>query len=367
MMKTFRARPNARRGFTLIELLVVIAIIAILIALLLPAVQQAREAARRTQCRNNLKQLGLALHNYHDNFGRFVQGSTHANGPQARRLSGFVGLLPYFDQAPMFNQVSGNQFANVPWDGGYAPWISKLPMIECPSDTRSTQEAMGKTNYMFSRGDSAWDHNEWAGNGGRGLRGMFCGLGDNLGDNNNGRCVTIADVRDGMSNTIAMSERIQAKPGTRLVRDGGTLTGLGGNFRDNNPSLCLAQIANGVYQGGNNVGPWGGTRWPDGATAFTGHTTVLGPNKGSCTQGGWDGEDGVYEPASQHTGGVHCLMGDGAVRFISENINTGNTTCPPPDSPNNPPAGCPPRLTTSPYGIWGALGSVSGGDQVGDF
>ena len=100
--------PRRKRGFTLIELLVVIAIIAILIALLLPAVQQAREAARRSQCKNNMKQIGLALHNYHDVFTTFpIGGLKNSRGPNWR-----VGLLPYMDQAPAYNQVS---FASSFW------------------------------------------------------------------------------------------------------------------------------------------------------------------------------------------------------------------------------------------------------------
>src|SRR5574339_664627 len=102
---------RSRRGFTLIELLVVIAIIAILIALLLPAVQQAREAARRTQCRNHLKQIGLALHNYHDNFTMFMpkSGGTNPGNPchngNSNRRSGWAALLPYIDQAPLSNII----------------------------------------------------------------------------------------------------------------------------------------------------------------------------------------------------------------------------------------------------------------------
>src|SRR5262252_5025108 len=107
---------RGRWGFTLIELLVVIAIIAILIALLLPAVQQAREAARRSQCKNNLKQYGLALHNYHDTYTLLPSGENFtATGQAATRHSPNIGLLPYIDQAPLFNQISGNF-------GGYAPF-----------------------------------------------------------------------------------------------------------------------------------------------------------------------------------------------------------------------------------------------------
>jgi prepilin-type N-terminal cleavage/methylation domain-containing protein len=362
-------RVLSRAGFTLIELLVVIAIIAVLVALLLPAVQQAREAARRSQCKNSLKQLGLALHNYHDvyNVLPYGEGNTGANPPTAGiRYSGFVGMLPYMDQAPLFNQIAANKFQNVPWDWGYQPFLQTIPVILCPSDSTTsatqgwTPTGIGGTNYMFSRGDSAWDHNEWAGNccPPRGYRGMFTG---------NSHSFSFRDVSDGLSTTIAMSERIQAKgDGDRAVNHGGTATGLGDTFRNTNPSLCAATVVGGFYT--VNTGGWGGTRWPDGAPAFTGCTTVLGPNKGSCTQGGWDGEDGIYEPSSMHVGGVHVVMGDGAVRFISNNINTGNTTIPPLDTPN--PGSIPSPyvpLGPSAYGVWGAMGSRAANDIVGSF
>ena len=385
-------RGRRRSAFTLIELLVVIAIIAILIALLLPAVQQAREAARRTQCRNNLHNLGLALHNYHDVYNMLPFGESHSEpgtiGNRFRRHSGYVPLLPYIDQAPMANLIAaggppahtGNttNYAPaggtevVPWDGGYRPFITPIPLIMCPSDTVTREGgAIGKTNYMFSRGDSAWDHNQWGGNGSRGLRGMFTGLGDNHQDGNNGNCVNFRDVRDGQSNTIAMSERVQAVAG-QLIMNGGTKRNVGSTFRNQNPSLCLLEIDpnNRQQYDNNDVGAWGGTRWADGAPAFTGHTTVLGPNSVSCTQGGWDGEDGIYEPFSRHEGGVHCLMADGAVRFISEAIDTGRTTCPAPDANGNSGATlCPNQVWfgPSPYGVWGALGSIAGNDTVGDF
>jgi prepilin-type N-terminal cleavage/methylation domain-containing protein len=334
------------RAFTLIELLVVIAIIAVLIALLLPAVQQAREAARRSQCKNSLKQLGLAMHNYHDTFGVLPYGEGRPGGGGIR-YSALVGMLPYIDQAPLYNQIAANGFQNSPWDTSFAPFTMTIPTVLCPSDSAGQQTGIGQTNYMFSKGDSSWDNNEWAGNGSpmRGFRGMFPG---------NSNCRSFRDVIDGLSNSIAISERIKAKGGNQL-NQGGTAMNVGGSMAQSNPSLCLAQISNNVYTG--SVGAWGGTRWPDGAPSFSGHTTILGPNRGDCTQGGWDGEDGVHEPSSQHVGGVHCLFGDGGVRFISNNINTGNPSLPPPDAQggaNGP----------SPYGIWGSLGSVAGGEPV---
>jgi prepilin-type N-terminal cleavage/methylation domain-containing protein len=362
-------RIMTRAGFTLIELLVVIAIIAVLVALLLPAVQQAREAARRSQCKNNLKQLGLALHTYHDTFSLLPEGEGPdlGLGPANRRLSGYVGMLPYFDQAPLFNALAApvtigattypTGFAVEPWNTNYPVWTTTLPILLCPSDTVTTQGSrIGKNNYMFSRGDSCWDHNQWTSNGGRGFRGMFSG---------NAWCRGLRDVTDGLSNTIAMGERIQAKGG-QLVAAGGTATNVGNTFVHVNPSLCLGQISGLLYTG--TVGAWGGTRWTDGAPAFSGCTTILGPNRGSCTQGGWDGEDGIYEPSSQHVGGVQCVMGDGAVRFISNNINTGNVTCPPPDGAAGGGTPCMGGWKgPSPYGIWGALGSSNGGDVVGPF
>jgi prepilin-type N-terminal cleavage/methylation domain-containing protein len=373
-MKKTSIRP---RGFTLIELLVVIAIIAILVALLLPAVQQAREAARRTQCRNNLKQLGIAIHNYHDTFNAIPPAETHTDynlngairGP--RRLSAFVSLLPYFEQANLYNLISTavstrGDSGPVPWDGGFAPFNTRLPAILCPSDPDTTEGgSIGKTNYMFSRGDGNWDHNQWSGNGGRGQRGFFSSAGDGN-DGSNGRNRNFRDVIDGLSNTIAMSERSKGQPGQRFANAGALSVNNGGALRDN-PASVLPKLVQGEIQG--DFRTWSGTRWPDGAPAFTGHTTQLGPNKGCYVQGGWDGEDGIYEPSSRHTGGVVCLLGDGGVTFISDNIDTGLTACPGPDSPSARAGACAPftQFGRSPYGIWGALGSVNGQEVVSGF
>lgn len=348
MARRFSNRPQ---GFTLVELLVVIAIIGILVGLLLPAVQQAREAARRMACSNNLKQLGLALHNYHDTYQKLPYGCFFA-GQNPPRYSGFVGLLPFIEQQPLFDQIAASTWNRVPWDGGFVPFQAVIPGYLCPSDVNrpKAQTETGRTNYMFSRGDTTWDHNEWAGSGGRGLRGMFTG---------NAFVRGFSDVPDGLSNTLAMSERTIAQSGT-LVKDGGTIRNIGSNFRDNNPSDCRARVNVEKRYITTDVGHWAGLRWMDGAPAFTGCTTVLGPNVASCTQGGWDGEDGVYEPISRHPGGVHGLLGDGAVRFISENIDVGNTTLPPPDAPGQ-------MNAQSPYGVWGALGSIRGGEAVTPF
>jgi len=367
------------RGFTLIELLVVIAIIAVQIALLLPAVQQAREAARRTQCKNNLKQLGLAIHNYHDVYNCVVPGSYFDTGGASQRYSGFVGLLPYLEQAPLWQMMSsGGAFKSagdgvvrnygvfgsgggVPWDGNYLPWNTQIPLLLCPSDAKTTigGTTIGKTNYMFSRGDSNWDHSpDWAGNGGRGLRGFFRSVKPGVNP------TTFGGIPDGLSNTIAMGERVQAKGSGRNVQDGGTIGSIPQDQYRANPSVCQAQVVNGAYSASVTIQYWTGTRWGDGAPSFTGMTTILGPNHANCTANNEDWHDGIHEPTSNHSGGAQVLMGDGAVRFVSDNINTGNITAPVPDTPNaqgNANGG------PSPYGVWGALGSVAGRDVVGDF
>ncbi len=334
-----RARRNA---FTLIELLVVIAIIAVLVALLLPAVQQAREAARRAQCKNNLKQLGLAIAGYEETFGFFPQGERSVAGLGGRRHSGYVGMLPQLDQQPMFEQLSDVNFQRDPWDTSFNPFTRTISGLICPSDGNVTS-GIGKSNYTFHRGDSPWDHNEWGGNGGRGNRGFFDGTNGNA----EGRQKANRDVTDGMSNTIAMSERIKANGGN-TIRDGGTRLNCGNTMIQSNPAAAKANLVGDVYSG--SIAAWSGTRWPDGAPSFTGSTGILGPNRGSYTQGGWDGEDGIYEPDSRHVGGVQCLFGDGAVRFISENIDVGNS------------AAAPVISGQSPYGVWGAMSSIAGGE-----
>ncbi len=353
-----------RIGFTLIELLVVIAIIAVLVALLLPAVQQAREAARRSQCKNNLKQIGLAIHNYHDANQCIPMGSGAAGGGGGQRQSPLVGMLPYLDQAPLYNltqsggtaaSVNGTQNYNgnswVAWDNNHRAVVARIPLFLCPSDDPITNDPIkGGCNYRFSRGDTNWDHcSAWNGNGNRN-RGMFVGGNGASGVRN------FASVTDGLSMTVAASERIKAKGGANSVRTGAMGRQITQGTYTANPSACLSIVnAQGIYTIG--IGAFDGTRWADGQSTFTGFTTIVGPNKPSCTDpnGNTDQWDGNMDPTSLHVGGAQVLMGDGAVRFISDNINTGNVTLPVVTS------------GPSPYGVWGALGSVRGGEIPGDF
>ena len=351
-----------RRGFTLIELLVVIAIIAVLVALLLPAVQQAREAARRSTCKNNLKQIGLALHNYHDVYGKFVyrkggsnwDGSTATSGNR-NRISGFMGLMPYLDQAPLFNKIASGDATWVPggpqgWNGTGWWYPGPIPVLMCPSDAggpgANTAEHRGN-NYAFCIGD-----NIVGGISNRNGRGMF----------NYQRCLGMRDAIDGTSNTIAMSERIRSNfgiggGGNEVRVTHGVMTGVGG--LSGNPSLCLAQDQSGFYITPAQVkGRFGTLRW-DGQPERVAFHTILPPNSPSCTEDtnvNADSSNTTLSASSQHTGGVHCLMLDGSVHFVSENIDTGNLALAAPAVNGNGP---------SPYGVWGALGSKSGGESKG--
>jgi prepilin-type N-terminal cleavage/methylation domain-containing protein len=355
-----------RPGFTLIELLVVIAIIAILIALLLPAVQQAREAARRTQCRNNLKNHGLALHNYHDVYGMFPArqgGSGYINSIGHRnRMGAFMALGPYYDLSNLFNAAESNQvspWSNITW------WNSFQPLLSCPSDAgeRPPNGTMrGRSSYGFCGGDSyirsIWDAAErqtltpvYA----QPNRGMF---GRNA-------CTRISDVIDGTSNTIAMSERSRpAHP-----RDRGHVAVFGsGDIATFIPATCAPMWNGTIYVPAatmftQDTSP--GYRWGDGAAFFAGVTTILPPNSAVCMigdpawqNGGGHYQAGIWTATSEHVGGVHCLLADGSVRFVSENIDSGNQSAvAPADTASGP----------SPYGVWGALGTKAGNETVSNF
>ena len=359
-----------RRGFTLIELLVVIAIIAILVALLLPAVQQAREAARRAQCKNNMKQLGLALHNYHDVAGVFPfecggTGWSGAGTGNWARLSGLVLLTPYMDQAGLWNQVSTpmtvswstangtNKYPAMgpePWDWGgsqiYPPWLFQMPTLKCPSDRYSgpSQDPHGRTNYAFCLGDTVNGNNggpEWWTPEPRGMFYYHSKLG-------------VSDCLDGTSNTIAMAERALSQGFPSIYGNAAmAISGIGAN-----PTVCLNTAVNRFYKPGTNLQDGIGSNWADGGIQHSAFTTILPPNSPSCVVSTWDSDVGIHSASSRHTGGCMVLMCDGSVHFISENINAGNQQAPSPSEGlgNGSIPG------PSPYGVWGALGTRAGGE-----
>ena len=383
-----------RRGFTLIELLVVIAIIAILVAILLPAVQQAREAARRTQCKNNLKQLGLAAMNYHSTFGRFGyrKGGTGATvragasgvqwdvGPTVGgrhaanrgRLNGMIPLLPYFEQQALYEQIaSGDVASNVQpmgpntWNG-WAPFRERIESLFCPSDGLE-QRVMNGQNYMFSAGDQGRNllgNTNGAGNWGakqagqpvigRGVFGVMTGA-------------RLRDITDGASNTTLFSERVRGNRsgGNSAWVDGANMPQLqglawadGSGATVDTPLTCLTLTNGQTFNAGVNTKAKAGVIFADGQPQRNTFNTILPPNSGGCFNGpnkNADSNNTLLPPTSLHPGGVNVTMADGRVVFASENIDTGDLTRRPFNWGGQ---------GESPFGVWGALGSRAGGDLV---
>jgi prepilin-type N-terminal cleavage/methylation domain-containing protein len=317
-----------RRGFTLIELLVVIAIIAILIALLLPAVQQAREAARRTQCKNNLKQLGLALHNYHDAHGRFpptvtntsASGSACGSWQANPGVSAMTMLLPYFEQVAVYGQYDFNMgttrrdFAGASVVSGVNDRLhqTNLPMLQCPSDpnqdiqftgsctivaspTWQSGTFWGGINYVFCAGTTAsFDLR------GANAAGQFFHDHGGIFQQNGRRGLT--DVVDGTSNTLAGGEVLWVDHHNNSQQGNGT----GGKPHW---ATGIATQMSFSTAGGINA------NW----RAFaTGPGGCRGPN---TTSGAFCGGPRHAALQSQHIGGAQVVLADGSVRFLSENIS----------------------------------------------
>jgi prepilin-type N-terminal cleavage/methylation domain-containing protein/prepilin-type processing-associated H-X9-DG protein len=377
--KTMRSLKELRRrrwaGFTLVELLVVIAIVGVLVALLLPAVQAAREAARRSQCLSHLKQFGIGLLNYHDTFRSFpprrggTDSTTIASDPNRvganyDRLSAFIPLLPYIEQQGMADQISAGGttsngtaippggpsawHSNTGSSGIYVPWAQQLKIVLCPSDKPVLGGNNAKHSYAFSVGDSGGTVNMNSATSQ--LRGVF-GMSKT--------CVSLQLVQDGTSTTIAMSERTWGNNlgvTTASGQDVRTATAHSIALVMTNPGSCYAQAVGTQFVGVQIKGRFGAL-WTDGQMERVGFTTILPPNAPSCTNnsdGNADATGGVYSPSSFHNGGVNALMVDGAVRFINHNINCGNLSA------------APVTVGQSPYGVWGAIGSVDGKEAQGD-
>lgn len=295
---------RARRGFTLIELLVVIAIIAILIALLLPAVQQAREAARRSTCKNSLKQIGLALYNYHDTHGNYPPGyidrSTDSSSASAADTgSGFawgVMLLPFLDQAPLYNQLNLNLDSTNATNVAYAD--EKIAIFRCPSDTNQG---------VFTVNDGSSDYDlasaNYVGIYGYGSITAVPGKPVQKGILYRNSNVKVRDVTDGTSNTIVVGERSHqhqfASAGTTVQADStwyasipGALRPAGmGSMDEGAPSLILGHV---------------------GQPAMMSMMAMHHPPNTT---------NHIANFSSKHEGGAHFLLGDGAVRFLSENMS----------------------------------------------
>jgi prepilin-type N-terminal cleavage/methylation domain-containing protein len=293
-----------RLGFTLIELLVVIAIIAVLIALLLPAVQQAREAARRTQCKNNLKQLGLALHNYLDVYSMFPIGAQRSFKPSWR-----VAVFPQLDQAPLFNRLDFNLDFRAPYSGNNTVLQGvSLPGWNCPSSPCLRTGTPGS--------EQCWS-------GGNPQLADYVGIGGAAPDPGGRASVNSTSNYDGgiygangLLNVALSTPIAAATDGTSttlLVGENSDFTTVGTAKTD------LRSNYYGAWSGFSNVAnPWAGA--PD--SWSTGVTTVRYPIN---TQGTPAGAVHTWEAnlplRSAHVGGAHVLMGDGATRFLSNNLD----------------------------------------------
>ncbi|MEW4564214.1 DUF1559 domain-containing protein [Bremerella sp. JC770] len=355
------SHPKSAPGFTLVELLVVIAIIGVLIALLLPAVQQAREAARRMQCTNQLKQIGLATHNFHDTLGKFPGGShqdafadrTRTNPDEYHhddrgRWSYITVLLPFIEQDAMYEQlVSTHVGTEFPWNGTTL-MRTQIAALICPSDANGSKSASdhGRTSYHANRGDY-WNNWDWWE-----CRGVF----------GNQYRVTkkFSSLTDGASNTMLISEMKIGLPGSTQIGQG--VANNVGHSNGDAPSVCMARrgannTLTGTVYSGNELPGW---RWADAHTVFTQWQVVLPPNAPSCSNdssGTIDHE--LMTASSYHPGGVNVVFGDGAVKFIPETIDSGDlTTGESSILSSNPQA----YTGQSLRGVWGALGTSSGGE-----
>lgn len=318
-------RSSSRRGFTLVELLVVIAIIGILIALLLPAVQAAREAARRSQCSNNLKQQGLAFHNHHDTKKKFPSGGA---GTSARNSSGgetwghsqWVGLLPYMELSTMYDQWEWAIDPNTAGisSGWGAPNNSiftnvKLPGLICPSSvlTRGGPSGFAQCYYgiagampygRFTDTGELWPTMPWGGTSGRGMVPNKGKVGQPAGPNALGK--SFRDCTDGTSNTLLVGEM------SHEVFDAL------GNHSDRRPGRSWG------WQMGGLSG------WENWAPHTNNVTLRYGPNAKVLGQAGvtdwaaWADASPANPPlTSAHPGGVNVLMTDGSVQFMSDTVD----------------------------------------------
>ncbi|MCO8124679.1 DUF1559 domain-containing protein [Stieleria sp. TO1_6] len=400
MKKRFR-QPT---GFTLVELLVVIAIIGILVGLLLPAVQAAREAARRMSCSNNFKQIGLALHNYHSAYKSLPRqgggtyslfsNATPAANPQKHnrfRRSWLIPITPFMEQQGLWDLISNpNDFDKdgtldfqsmgpEPWNGNYEPWSTQIPALRCPSDPGVSPPGMARTNYAANIGDSTdwvnwgfwrWENNNW--NQGH----IASANASNRGFFYNRRAMKFRDILDGLSNTIASGE-IATGLGDRDIRTDAYF-GIGWAAVHGNPSSCqdaglmdperprfwAPTVADTANPGLVNTNYKRGFRWADMAPVYTSITTMLPPNREVCIGGGGDADTGVLPPSSRHQGGAHVLMGDGAVIFMTDSVEAGDSRHP--VVKVNPTNANPQSVpgSKSPYGLWGALGTRANNEVI---
>ena len=348
MDQTYSRSPAAGpcRGFTLIELLVVIAIIGVLVGLLLPAVQQAREAARRAACTNKLKQLALAANNHYDARKEFPSANrnnmlkdigTHWTG-----YSNLTVLFPFFENQQLYDDLVASIAA------GQGAWGFGLNNVNktyvdgfiCPSElnssySRSGGSQHGRTNYHGMRGDLMVS----AGSGVQ--RGPIGG---------NGKHFKMRDITDGVSKTILYAEVAIGEANADTMP-----AGVGMGVSQNQwtaPSVCQAAFTGNAYASPLDKTNTAGINWARDSMAFSLVYAHAAPNSPRCTS---DHEWSLFPPASSyHPGGVVVAFCDGATQFVADSVDAGDPTQGP-SSTTGP----------SPYGVWGAMATINGGEVAG--
>ena len=412
-----RFRRCDRAGFTLVELLVVIAIIGVLVGLLLPAVQAAREAARRMSCSNNFKQIGLGIHNYHSAFKVLPMHGTGRNNENANnwqiaddhstpptppvgytqfRLSMLVGIIPFIEQQAMWEQIynahvdaeneSWPHMGPSPQALRYAPYSTDVPTYRCPSDPGSGLPAVGRTNYGACTGDgivrSQYGGAFWSGGQGKWIYWTNSGRMQQTRAAQRGMFVPSSkesrfrDCLDGLANTVMMGEMV-TDLGDNDIRSTpsyfNNAGGLWGGGVVGNPSICadtpdlinperprfwnpaVLRTGAAIYRRGY--------RWGDMRPLYTQIKTILPPNREQCMYGGHV-SDGVAPPGSRHQGGCHILMGDGAVIFMTDSVEAGDSRAETVWYRNAMSQSSNAPGSQSPYGLWGALGTRASSETI---